>query len=76
MDCQLLLCKTALRDYSIDNYNSLISKNFNDLSKKINFLMILKKKYLDKYNKNSIQHAKKFDPSLITKKWLKMIESL
>ena len=38
--------------------------------------MLLKKKDLDKYNKNSIQHAKKFDPSLITKKWLKMIESL
>ena len=28
---------------------------------------MLLKKDLDKYNKNSIQHAKKFDPSLITK---------
>ena len=37
---------------------------------------MLLKKDLDKYNKNSIQHAKKFDPSLITKKWLKMIESI
>ena len=33
----ITFAKTALRDYSIDNYNSLIAKNFNDLSKKFIF---------------------------------------
>ena len=70
----ITFAKTALRDYSIDNYNSLIAKNFNDLSKKFIFNLIKKKIWINiiKFNPT----CQKFDPSLITKKWLKMIESL
>ena len=33
--------KTALKDYSISNYNSIIAKNFNDLENKIMLISIL-----------------------------------
>ena len=36
--------KTALKDYSISNYNSIIAKNFNDLENKIFYLLSLNKR--------------------------------
>tara|TARA_B100000902_G_scaffold359748_1_gene375847 strand:+ start:17404 stop:18399 length:996 start_codon:yes stop_codon:yes gene_type:complete len=67
--------KTALDNYSINNYNSLIVKNYSDLALKINYMISLKKSSLKRLSINSINHSKKFYLDKIGKKWLNLIET-
>ena len=66
--------KTALKDYSISNYNSIIAKNFNDLENKIFYLSSLNKRKKDALIKNSFNHSKKFRLNIIYKLWVKLIK--
>ena len=68
--------KTALKDYSISNYNSIIAKNFNDLEKKIFYLLSLSKRKKDKLIKNSFSHSKKFRLNIISKLWIKLFKNI
>ena len=66
--------KTALKDYSISNYNSIIAKNFNDLENKIFYLSSLNKRKKDALIKNSFNHSKKFRLNIISKLWVKLFK--
>ena len=66
--------KTALKDYSIPNYNSIIAKNFNDLEDKIFYLLSLSKHKKDALIRNSFNHSKKFRLKVISKLWLKLFK--
>ena len=66
--------KTALKDYSISNYNSIIAKNFNDLENKIFYLSSLDKRKKDALIKNSFNHSKKFRLNIISKLWVKLFK--
>ena len=66
--------KTALKDYSISNYNSIIVKNFNDLENKIFYLSSLNKRKKDALIKNSFNHSKKFRLNIISKLWVKLFK--
>ena len=66
--------KTALKDYSISNYNSIIAKNFNDLENKIFYLSSLNKRKKDTLIKNSFNHSKKFRLNIISKLWIKLFK--
>ena len=66
--------KTALKDYSISNYNSIIVKNFNDLENKIFYLSSLNKRKKDALIKNSFNHSKKFRLNIISKLWIKLFK--
>ena len=66
--------KTALKDYSISNYNSIIAKNFNDLENKIFYLSSLNKRKKDALIKNSFNHSKKFRLNIISKLWIKLFK--
>ena len=52
--------KTALKKYSISNYNSIIAENFDDLENKIFYLLSLNKYKKNKLIKDSFNHSKKF----------------
>ena len=66
--------KTALKNYSISNYNSIIAKNFNDLENKIFYLSSLDKRKKDALIKNSFNHSKKFRLNIISKLWIKLFK--
>ena len=66
--------KTALKDYSISNYNSIIAKNFTDLENKIFYLSSLNKRKKDALIKNSFNHSKKFRLNIISKLWIKLFK--
>ena len=66
--------KTALKDFSIPNYNSIIAKNFNDLENKIFYLSSLNKRKKDTLIKNSFNHSKKFRLNIISKQWIKLFK--
>ena len=66
--------KTALKDYSISNYNSIIAKNFTDLENKIFYLLSLSKHKKDILIRNSFNHSKKFRLNIIYKLWVKLIK--
>jgi len=68
--------KTALKDYSISNYNSIIAKNFNDLENKIFYLLSLSKRKKDALIKNSFNHSKKFRLNIISKLWVKLFKAI
>ena len=68
--------KTALKDYSISNYNSIIAKNFNDLENKIFYLSSLNKRKKDALIKNSFNHSKKFRLNIISKLWIKLFKNI
>ena len=68
--------KTALKDYSISNYNSIIAKNFNDLENKIFYLSSLNKRKKDALIKNSFNHSKKFRLNIISKLWIKLFKDI
>ena len=70
----ITLGKTALKDYSISNYNSIIAKNFNDLENKIFYLLSLSKHKKDILIRNSFNHSKKFRLNIIYKLWVKLIK--
>jgi len=66
--------KTALKDYSISNYNSIIVKNFNDLENKIFYLLSLNKHKKNALIRNSFNHSKKFRLDIISKLWIKLFK--
>lgn len=68
--------KTALKDYSISNYNSIIAKNFNQLEDKIFYLLSLSKHKKNILIRNSYNHSKKFNLNIISKLWLKLFKSI
>ena len=68
--------KTALKDYSISNYNSIIAKNFTDLENKIFYLLSLSNHEKDKLIKNSFNHSKKFRLNIISKLWIKLFKNI
>ena len=68
--------KTALKDYSISNYNSIIAKNFNDLEDKIFYLLSLSKRKKDTLIRNSFNHSKKFRINVISKLWVKTLKKI
>ena len=68
----ITLGKTALKDYSISNYNSIIAKNFNDLENKIFYLLSLSKHKKNILIRNSFNHSKKFQLNIIYKLWVKL----
>ena len=70
----ITLGKTALKDYSISNYNSIIAKNFNDLENKIFYLLSLNKRKKDALIRNSFNHSKKFRLNIISKLWIKLFK--
>jgi len=70
----ITLGKTALKDYSISNYNSIIAKNFNDLENKIFYLLSLSKHKKNILIRNSFNHSKKFRLNIIYKLWVKLIK--
>ena len=70
----ITLGKTALKDYSISNYNSIIAKNFNDLENKIFYLLSLSKHKKNILIRNSFNHSKKFRLNIIYKLWLKLFK--
>jgi hypothetical protein len=70
----ITLGKTALKDYSISNYNSIIAKNFNDLENKIFYLLSLSKHKKNILIRNSFNHSKKFRLNIIYKLWVKLFK--
>ena len=68
--------KTALKDYSISNYNSIIAENFNDLEDKIFYLLSLSKRKKDTLIRNSFNHSKKFRINVISKLWVKTLKKI
>ena len=68
--------KTALKKYSISNYNSIIAKNFDDLENKIFYLLSLNKYKKNKLIKDSFNHSKKFRLSIISKQWIKLFKTI
>ena len=66
--------KTALKDYASNNYNSYIVKNYNDLSKKINF--ISNKKINQKIIINSFNKTKTYRLEKIIKSWIRLIKQI
>ena len=68
--------KTALKKYSISNYNSIIAKNFDDLENKIFYLLSLNKYKKNKLIKDSFNHSKKFRLSIISKQWVKLLKTI
>ena len=72
----ITLGKTALKDYTISNYNSIIAKNFNDLENKIFYLSSLNKRKKNALIKNSFNHSKKFRLNIISKLWIKLFKGI
>ena len=68
--------KTALNDYSISNYNSIIAKNFNDLEDKIFYILSLSKNKRNQLIKNSFNHSKKFRLNKISQLWIKLFKNI
>ncbi len=63
--------KTALKDYAINNYNSYIIKDYNDLSKKIH--SISNKKINKKIIINSFKKSKEYRLNMIIQSWIRLI---
>ena len=66
--------KTALGEMVIDKKNGLIADNFNDLAKKIKYLIFLRSKQRLKFIKNSYLNSKKYDLKNIIYLWLKLLK--
>ena len=66
--------KTALKDYSINNYNSYILKNFDELSKKI--ISISNKDINKKIIINSVKNAKRYQINKIVKLWINLLKKI
>lgn len=63
--------KTALNDYSINNFNSYIIKDYNDLSKKIR--SISNQKINKKIIINSFRKSNEYRLNVIIKSWIRLI---
>ena len=66
--------KTALNEMIIDKKNGFIINDFDDLEKKINYIINLKKKQRINLIKNSIQNTKKYHIKNIIYLWLKLLK--
>ena len=66
--------KTALKDYAINNFNSYIIKDYDDLSKKIH--SISNKKINKKIIINSFNKSKEYRLNLIVKSWIRLINKV
>ena len=66
--------KTALRDYSINNYNAFILKNFDELSNKI--ISISNHSLNKKIIFNSFKFSKKFRLNKIINSWIHLIKKI
>ena len=66
--------KTALKDYAINNFNSYIIKDYNDLSKKIH--SISNKKINKKIIINSFNKSKEYKLNVIVKSWISLINKI
>ena len=68
--------KTALKDYSIPNYNSIIVKDFNELPNRIFYLLSLKNIAKKKLFINSYNYSKNYRIKIISKKWLNLFNNI
>ena len=66
--------KTALGEMIIDKKNGFVINNFDDLGKKINDIIHLKKNQRINLIKNSIQNSKKYNIKNIIYLWLKLLK--
>ena len=66
--------KTALNEMIIDKKNGFIINDFDDLEKKINYIINLKNKQRINLIKNSIQNTKKYHIKNIIYLWLKLLK--
>ena len=66
--------KTALKDYAINNFNSYIIKDYDDLSKKIN--LISNKKINKKIIINSFNKSKAYRLEKVIKLWINFIRKI
>ena len=66
--------KTALNEMIIDKKNGFIINDFDDLEKKINYIINLKNKQRINLIKNSIQTTKKYHIKNIIYLWLKLLK--
>ena len=66
--------KTALKDYAINNFNSYIIKDYDDLSKKIN--SISNTKINKKIIINSFNKSKEYRLNIIVKSWIRLINKV
>ena len=66
--------KTALNEMIIDKKNGFIINDFDDLEKKINHIISLKKRQRINLIKNSIQNTKKYHIKNIIYLWLKLLK--
>ena len=66
--------KTALNEMITDKKNGFIINTFDDLKKKINYILHLKKKQRINLIKNSIQNSKKYNIKNIIYLWLKLLK--
>ena len=66
--------KTALNELIKNNYNGFIVNNFNELSDKILFFLKNNNKSIKKIRENSLLFSKKYHPSIIIYKWLKLLK--
>ena len=72
----ITFAKTALKDYSKHNYNSIIVKDFHDIEKKIFYLLSLNKNRKKKFFQNLYNYSKKYHLEIISKKWLKFLKHI
>ena len=64
--------KTALKDLSINNYNSFLLRNYDEISKKI--LSISRNGLEKRMIKNSVNHSKKYRVEKIIRKWVQILK--
>ena len=72
----ITFAKTALKDYSKHNYNSIIAKDFHDIESKIFYLLSLNKNKKKNLIQNSYDYSKKYHLEIISKKWLKFLKNI
>jgi glycosyltransferase involved in cell wall biosynthesis len=72
----ITFAKTALKDYSKHNHNSIIAKDFNDIENKIFYLLSLNNDKKKKLIINSYNYSKKYQIEIISKKWLKFFKTI
>jgi glycosyltransferase involved in cell wall biosynthesis len=66
--------KTALNELIKDSYNGFIVNDFNDLSKKISFLLTLDIKKRKQFTHNTIKYSKKFLLNKLFYNWVNLLK--
>ncbi len=70
----LTLGKTALKNFVKNNYNGLVAKDINLLSKKITFLINSKNLFRNKLINNSYNYSKKFYLDEVVNDWMALFK--